>query len=128
MNKKCLYCYKALPESAAQEYHEQCSLNFFGNKVAPKLAYSLEQMSELAKDVLERSVAVPGVQPKLSLSLIDDEVNHTKNGRLTVMGALGGNYIFKPPSEFYAEMPQNEHLTMRIAGEVFGLKTVPSSL
>jgi serine/threonine-protein kinase HipA len=44
-----------------------------------------------------------------------------------VVGALGGNYIFKPPSEHYPEMPQNEHLTMRIA-EAFGIRTVPSSL
>ncbi|MEE9362246.1 MAG: HipA domain-containing protein [Cellulophaga sp.] len=43
------------------------------------------------------------------------------------MGALGGNYIFKPPSTDYPEMPQNEHLTMRIA-ESFGIQTVPSSL
>src|SRR5690606_23813195 len=47
--------------------------------------------------------------------------------RLTVVGALGGNYIFKPPSADYPEMPQNEHVTMRIA-EYFGIQTVPSSL
>jgi serine/threonine-protein kinase HipA len=128
MNKKCLYCYKPLDESAVAEYHERCSLQFFGNKIAPKLGYTLGQMTELAKDILERSVAVPGVQPKLSLSLINDGLADNKKGRLTVMGALGGNYIFKPPSEFYPEMPQNEHLTMRMAEEVFGLKTVPSSL
>jgi serine/threonine-protein kinase HipA len=42
-------------------------------------------------------------------------------------GALGGNYIFKPPSDYYPEIPQNEHVTMRIA-EAFGIRTVPSSL
>src|SRR5690606_34491733 len=46
---------------------------------------------------------------------------------LTVVGALGGNYIFKPPSEFFPEMPENEHVTMRIA-EAFGINTVQSSL
>jgi serine/threonine-protein kinase HipA len=49
------------------------------------------------------------------------------NGRLTVVGAPGGNYIFNPPSERFIEMPQNEHFTMRIA-EAVGIKTVPSSL
>ena len=44
-----------------------------------------------------------------------------------IVGALGGGYIFKPPSDKYPEMPQNEHLTMRIA-EVFGIRVVPSSL
>lgn len=84
-------------------------------------------MAELAKNVVERSVAVPGVQPKLSLSIVNDSLQDGNKGRLTVVGALGGNYIFKPPSEQFPEMPENEHLTMRIA-EAFGINTVKSSL
>ena len=109
------------------DFHEQCSLEFFGTKTAPLLLYSLNQMSALAKDVVERSVSVPGVQPKLSLSFVSNTLADGNNGRLTVVGALGGNYIFKPPSEHFPEMPQNENLTMRIA-EAFGIKTVKSSL
>ncbi|MDT0608041.1 HipA domain-containing protein [Croceitalea rosinachiae] len=124
MKNKCLYCYEDL--GAKQDFHESCSLDFFGTKEPPKLEYSLEQMSELAKNIVERSVSVPGVQPKLSMSLIN-EVQGVGNFRLTVVGALGGNYIFKPPSLDYPEMPQNEHVTMRIA-ESFGIQTVPSSL
>jgi serine/threonine-protein kinase HipA len=126
-NRKCLYCYKELENSIEGDFHEHCSLEFFGTKTAPLLSYSLNQMSELAKDVVERSVAVPGVQPKLSLSLVNDTMVDGNKGRLTVVGALGGNYIFKPPSEHYPEMPQNEHVTMRIA-ESFGINTVKSSL
>ena len=37
---------------------------------------------------------------------------------------MGGNYIFKPPSAVYPEMPANEHLTMRIA-EAFDIRVVP---
>ena len=92
----------------------------------PKIPYSIDQMAELALNVVERSVAVPGVQPKLSMSLIK-ETRENSDTRLTVVGALGDNYIFKPPSEKYPEMPQNEHLTMRIA-EAFNLNVVPSSL
>lgn len=84
-------------------------------------------MAELAKNVVERSVAVPGVQPKLSLSIVNDSLQDGNKGRLTVVGALGGNYIFKPPSDQFPEMPENEHLTMRIA-EAFGINTVKSSL
>ena len=109
------------------DFHEQCSLEFFGTKTAPLLLYSLNQMSALAKDVVERSVSVPGVQPKLSLSFVSNTLADGNKGRLTVVGALGGNYIFKPPSEHFPEMPQNEHVTMRIA-EAFGIKTVKSSL
>lgn len=50
-----------------------------------------------------------------------------QKGRLTVVGALSGNYIFKPPSTIFPEMPANEHLTIRIA-EAFGISTVKSSL
>lgn len=127
MNRKCLYCYKKLDTANETDFHESCSLDFFGTKTAPILPYSLNQMSEVAKDVVERSVSVPGVQPKLSLSLVKGTMADGNKGRLTVVGALGGNYIFKPPSEHYSEMPQNEHLTMRIA-EAFGIKTVKSSL
>ena len=121
---KCLYCYKPLKGEA--DFHKECSMGFFGSKHAPKLPYSIDQMSELARIVVERSIAVPGVQAKLSMSLIK-ETQETSDNRLTVVGALGGGYIFKPPSEYYPEMPQNEHLTMRLA-EVFGIRVVPSSL
>lgn len=125
--KKCLYCYKPLETDNLVDFHEQCSLAFFGTKQPPVFEHTLKQMAELAKNVVERSVAVPGVQPKLSLSLVNDTMQDGNKGRLTVVGALGGNYIFKPPSENYPEMPENEHLTMRIA-EAFGINTVMSSL
>jgi len=124
MKNRCLYCYADLDGKA--DFHDACSLSFFGTRETPKLEYSLDQMSELAKNVVERSISVPGVQPKLSMSLIN-EMKEKGNFRLTVVGAMGGNYIFKPPSPDYPEMPQNEHVTMRIA-ESFGIQTVPSSL
>jgi serine/threonine-protein kinase HipA len=121
---KCLYCYK--PLEGETDFHEKCSIEFFGSKQVPELPYSIDQMADLAKSVVERSIAVPGVQAKLSMSLIR-ETQKTSDTRLTVVGALGGGYIFKPPSEDYPEMPQNEHLTMRIA-EAYGIRVVPSSL
>ena len=122
--KNCLYCYKTLTTDT--DFHEKCALEFFGTKEVPEIPYSLEDMGALAKNVVERSIAVPGVQPKLSMSLVKD--SETKDTpRLTVVGALGGHYIFKPPTSQFREMPENEHLTMRIA-EAFGLNVVPSSL
>lgn len=121
MKNKCLYCYKPLEDGL--DFHEKCSQAFFGLATPPKIDYSLDQMGELAKGVVERSIAVPGVQPKLSMSLVTDQPNI----RLTVVGVLGGLYIFKPPSERFQEMPENEHVTMRIA-EAYGIRVVPSSL
>jgi serine/threonine-protein kinase HipA len=127
MSRKCLYCYKSLDDTIVGDFHEQCSLDFFGTKQQPVFEHSLKQMTELAKNVVERSVAVPGVQPKLSLSIVNNTIQDGNKGRLTVVGALGGNYIFKPPSDQFPEMPENEHVTMRIA-EAFGINTVKSSL
>lgn len=121
MKNKCLYCYQDL--TVETDFHEKCSLIFFGTKQAPKLEYTLDQMADLAKNVVERSISVPGVQPKLSMSFNEEK----KDPRLTVVGAMGGNYIFKPPSLEYPEMPENEHLTMRLAA-LLKIKTVPSSL
>jgi serine/threonine-protein kinase HipA len=124
MKHKCLYCYQ--PLEASGDFHEKCAKQFFGTNEAPRLVHTLGEMSELAKQVVERSVAVPGVQPKLSMSMIKEKSDGPEN-RLTVVGALGGNYIFKPPSDHFPEMPENEHVTMRIA-EAFGIKVVESSL
>lgn len=49
-------------------------------------------MAKLAQQVVERRISVPGVQPKLSMSVLED---NRKDQRLTVVGALDGNYIFK---------------------------------
>lgn len=119
---KCLYCYEEI--EGAGDFHASCSLEFFGTKTPPKIEYSLDQMSELAEQVIERSIAVPGVQPKLSMSILDEK---GKDSRLTVVGALGGNYIFKPPSRDFQEMPANEHLTMKMAA-LFKINVVPHSL
>jgi serine/threonine-protein kinase HipA len=121
---KCLYCYKEL--FGKSDYHESCAQKFFGTKNVPIIPYSLSEMEILAKEVVERSISVPGVQPKLSMSVLKAAGNQ-KETRLTIVGALGGNYIFKPPNPDFKEMPENEHVTMRLA-EAFGIKTVPSSL
>lgn len=124
MENRCLYCYQSLENEI--DFHQKCSIIFFGTPIPPIIPYTIDQMTELAKSVVERSVAVPGVQPKLSMSLIKETQEHS-DARLTVVGALGGQYIFKPPSLHFREMPENEHVTMRIA-EAFGIRVVPSSL
>ena len=124
MENKCLYCYESIDSQS--DLHEKCSMAFFGSRKAPRVPYTISQMAELAKNVVERSISVPGVQAKLSMSLIDNTLGETGK-RLTVVGALGGYFTLKPPAESYPEMPQNEHLTMRLA-ESFGIRVVPSSL
>lgn len=124
MENRCLYCYEPIDEG--QDFHKKCSIEFFGTPIPPIIEYSLDQMDELAKNIVERSISVPGVQAKLSMSLMKETKGKTDT-RLTVVGALGGQYIFKPPSDRFPEMPENEHVTMRIA-ETFGIRVVPSTL
>jgi serine/threonine-protein kinase HipA len=108
------------------DFHAKCSVEFFGTPQAPLVPYSIDEMAELAKQVVDRSISVPGVQPKLSMSLIK-EVQERSDQRLTIVGALGGNYIFKPPTTAFPELPANEDVTMRMA-EDFGIPVVASSL
>jgi serine/threonine-protein kinase HipA len=124
MKNKCLYCYE--PVEGNGGFHPKCAISFFGTDKAPQLLYSIDEMAELAKEVIDRSISVPGVQPKLSLWLVK-EIQEQSEYRLTVVGALGGNYILKPPTTSFPELPANEHLTMRMA-EAFGIPVVPSSL
>jgi len=121
MKNKFFYCYEEV--TTANDYHQKCIIDFFGSKTAPKLDYTIEQMTEMAESVIAQRISVPGVQPKLSISLEKEN----KENSLTIVGALGGNYIFKPPNNSFSEMPENEHLTMLIA-KAFGINTVPSSL
>ena len=124
MENKCLYCYE--PISGKADFHDKCCMKFFGSATPPQVPYSIDQMAELAKTIIERSVSVPGVQAKLSISVVK-ETQEKADTRLTVVGALGGQYILKPPSHRFPEMPENEHVTMRIA-EAYGIRVVPSSL
>lgn len=125
MKNKCLFCGKEL--SKEMDFHSLCSFLFFGTKKAPILDYTMDEMAELAKNIVENSVAVTGVQPKLSLGFIDDVINDKNYGRLTILGALGGNYILKPQNLMYPQMPENEYLTMKMA-QICGISIVPFSL
>ena len=124
---KCLYCYKSLKGIHDQEYHAACIESFFGTKVAPILPYKMDDMATLAKQVVERSVTIPGVQPKLSMGIIKDVLDDTAKGRMTILDALDGLFILKPQNENYPFMPENEHLSMLLA-ELFGINVVPSTL
>lgn len=121
--KKCLFCMENLPNMGA-DFHPACSRKFFGSSTAPILPYSFDELHELAKNIVGRSIAVTGVQPKLSLAF----EKNVQEGifRLTLVG-LWGNYILKPPSVQFPELVENEHLTMSLA-RIFGIETVPFSL
>jgi serine/threonine-protein kinase HipA len=84
-------------------------------------------MEKLAKKAAELSIAVPGVQPKVSLGWIQTALKEGHQGRLTIMDALEGTYILKPQNADYPQMPENEHLSMKLA-ELFQIDIVPVNM
>lgn len=123
---KCLYCYEELPKEVI-DYHKTCAKEFFKQEEIPTLPYNFSEMENLAIEAALQSVTVPGVQPKLSLGWIKTEIENGHKGRLTIQDALDGHYILKPQNTSYPEMPENEHLSMKLA-EIFDIKVVPSNL
>lgn len=126
MRNKCLSCYKALNEGEI-DYHSKCAKVFFGTAIAPILPYHFSEMEILAKEAAELSITVPGVQPKLSLGWFSNEFENGNHGRLTIMDALDGQYILKPQNLEYAQMPENEHLSMKLA-QLFKIEIVPVNM
>jgi serine/threonine-protein kinase HipA len=120
--ERCLYCYQLL-EQGQTGFHPQCSRKIFGTAVPPVLPYSKADIESLALEVVRSQVTITGVQPKLSVDL---EKEKDKEKRFTIVGLWGG-YILKPQTEQYANLPENEDLTMHLA-EQAKIKTVPHSL
>ncbi|MBN1864256.1 MAG: HipA domain-containing protein [Victivallales bacterium] len=95
-----------------------------GNKRFPfRLPYSRRDIvNEQVRQA--RHMSISGVQDKISLRLCDGEL---------VPAEKDGEYILKPiPSAvipaFREDIPANEHLTMQIAGQVFGISTAVNAL
>ena len=118
---KCLYCYKELGEGQ-KDFHPQCAKKFFGVGETPLLEYRHEDLDRLAEQIIRAQTSLTGVQPKLSLNLNKHEGCY----RLTIVG-LWGDYIFKPQTEDYLQLPENEDLTMHLA-QAAKISVVPHSL
>jgi len=95
----------------------------FGEKQVPEFSFKLKDIKYLAKQNLLARLSVTGVQSKISLEL---ESTSDKHKRLTIVG-FQGNYILKPPSEEFPNLPENEHLTMMLARH-FAFDVATSSL
>ena len=109
-------------EEGQKDFHPKCARKFFGTKDVPLLEYRHEDLDQLAEQIIRAQTSLTGVQPKLSLNLN----KHDGCSRLTIVG-LWGDFIFKPQTESYPQLPENEDLTIHLA-EAAKLKVVPHSL
>ncbi|MBN1789330.1 MAG: HipA domain-containing protein [Bacteroidales bacterium] len=121
------YCPGTLAEGF-NTYSPGCLRNMFnGKKVNHILPYDPPQTNEeVAALFLEnrKRISISGVQEKLSLILDKNLL------RLTRMGEQG-TYILKPiPSNLknVDQVPANEHLTMQIAKQVYGMNMAENAL
>ena len=106
---KCLYCYKEL-EVGQVDFHPACAKKIFGIKAQPLMEYSQTDMERLATEIIRSQTTLTGVQAKLSLNL----TKHEGCSRLTIVG-LWGQYVFKPQTTDYEQLPEMEDLTMHLA-------------
>jgi serine/threonine-protein kinase HipA len=108
----CLVCLR--PLDGEDEYHPPCARRLFGTRRPPlAIDIDLAKMHTVGLAMVGRT-SLSGVQRKISVNLSSD--------KQTLQVALGqSQYILKPQSAAYPELPQNEWLTMRLA-EVFGVE------
>ncbi len=118
---KCLYCYKELGPGEV-DFHKSCCRKFFGSEIPPTLDYTRAELDDLAAQIIKAQTTLTGVQPKLSLHLD----KHKNSRKLTIVG-LWGAYIFKPQTDLFPMLPENEDLTMHLAA-IARLKVVPHTL
>ena len=129
MKNRCLYCYKIIDETerntlaGKSDYHPKCSRKFYGTLEPPLLNLTDDKIKEFAEQIIKTQRSVTGVQPKLSLEISLDENN---SRRFTIVGFLG-DYILKPQTKQFSNLPENEDLTMNLA-EISKIRTVEHSL
>lgn len=100
-------------------YHAGCTEALFGTANLPTLDIELSRLMGLAAEMAGK-MSISGVQEKVSLRLSSDKT------RLEI-ASTGGRYILKPEPSRFSFVPQNEHLSMRLAS-VAGIEVPPFGL
>ncbi|NIA07153.1 MAG: hypothetical protein GWP14_05890 [Actinobacteria bacterium] len=93
-------------------YDAKTLRGMFGKPILPTIPISLKEIS-LEAQRLAGKLSISGVQPKLSVRLDGDKL---------VPVERDGQFILKPQTQEFAELPQNEYLCMQM-GKRFGLNT-----
>ncbi len=121
------YCPGTLAEGF-DSYSKTCLNKVFNGKaVSHILSYSSPQSSEEDDEKFidnRKRISISGVQEKLSMILDKNKLRLTKEGEQ-------GTYILKPiPRDLKKvdQVPANEHLTMQIAHQVYGINTAGNAL
>lgn len=122
---------KYCPSTLAEGYHSYSPTAlrrlFDRKKVSHILPYDAPQKNEEdAEKFLEnrKRISISGVQEKFSLLLEKNRLRLTREGEQ-------GTYILKPiPRDLKKldQVPANEHVTMQIASQAYGINTAPCAM
>ena len=119
----CLGCYKKIEKN---EYCLSCRKKLFnGKRVSTVLEFDKPKAENISMyNEHSKRMSISGVQLKYSLKLVGNKLELCEKN---------GQYIFKPiPTADHLEMmddaPENEHLTMQIASQIFNIKTAHNAL
>ncbi|MEO1436979.1 MAG: HipA domain-containing protein [Bacteroidota bacterium] len=100
---------------------------FNGRSVSPILPYASPFESIKGPNYFDDNrerISISGVQEKYSLVLLKNKLRLSKEGELS-------QYLLKPIPAYGKnadQMPANEHLTMQLARQVFGIETAENAL
>ncbi|MCK5598546.1 HipA domain-containing protein [bacterium] len=111
---RCPVCGK--PLNTDQAMHKSCINRLFGVSYIPGIDLALSEITIKAQEMAGK-LSISGVQPKLSMKL-------NKRSKKLMSVTEGGEYILKPQSRVYDQIPENENLCMTIA-ELLGID-IPS--
>ena len=97
---------------------------FNGLPISPKLSFDRPDFENIALPIVQtKQISISGVQIKYSLKIVENQL---------VVSEKNGEYILKPiPFGNFAHLvavPENEHLTMQIAQQIFGIETAFNSI
>jgi len=119
----CLGCYKKIEKN---EYCLSCRKKLFhGKRVSTVLEFDKPKAENISMyNEHSKRMSISGVQLKYSLKLVGNKLELCEKN---------GQYIIKPiPTADHLEMmedaPENEHLTMQIASQIFNIKTAHNAL
>ena len=122
-----IYCPGTLAEGW-DTYSSSCLKRVFnGHKVSHILPYDSPALSDYANELFLENrthASISGVQEKFSVLLEKNKLRLADEGEK-------GTYIIKPIPSFGKnadQMPANEHLTMQLARQVYGIETAENAL
>jgi len=124
---KITYCPGTLKEGYSDYSNTALKRVFNGKKVSAILPYDSPASNDITDALFtenRKHISISGVQEKFSVLLKKNKLRLIQEGEQ-------GQYILKPipnVGKNANQMPANEHLTMQIARQVFGIETAENAL